>query len=321
MRRILGCIGITVLGGLLAAPIGVNARLGLSNRFSLELDGKSVGFLRSVDGGGVSADVIEFREGGEGVCTAQKSIGGPKYEDLVIEAGLDLAPDFYEWISDFLECQNDPTDGAVVAVDVFGKNRGELNFHDALISEVGFPALDAASKDPAFLTVKVTPESTEFEAGDGSLVPVPVAKGTKLWQASNFRVQVGGLPCSRVSKVEGFTVKQAITRFQSGDSDQVELVPGNLELPNLTFTISSVDLPAWEDFFEDFVVQGNNGSGAELEGSIVYLDATQAELARVELHGVGIFRLDHFAPSDPTAVGKFTVELYVEGMEFVRSGP
>src|SRR5262249_54718107 len=157
--------------------------------------------------------------------------------------------------------------------------------------ETTFPSLDAGSKDPVFLTVTAQPGSTR-DAGPGGTLP-PDNGPSKNLMAANFKLDIKGLPTQRVSKIDAFTVKS------TGTSTTVS---------NLNVTLAASDAQAWSDWFEDFVIKGNNGDGAERQGLITYLDSTlKGVLGTVELHNIGIRRLT--AVDNGGGVAQVTAEL------------
>src|SRR5215216_2045558 len=80
--------------------------------------------------------------------------------------------------------------GAIITADYEGKELSRLSFHNALITEIGFPALDASSKDTAKMSIKITPEYTRRQANSGaSLLKDRLGRTSqKQWLASNFRL-------------------------------------------------------------------------------------------------------------------------------------
>ena len=97
--------------------------------------------------------------------------------------------------------------------------------------------------------------------------------------------------------------------------------PTSLELPNLKLTISMADLDPWQEWFEDFVINGKCSDADELSGRITLLAPDlQEELCRVDLGGVGIVALQMgAAEAHHEDVARFTVELYVESMAFEQT--
>lgn len=181
-----------------------SARNPVVGHFALELDGKVAGFVRQVTGGGVHADVIEI------ATPRDKHIGQVRFEDLVLTIGTGLSRDFHDWVASTVSGTVRPKNGAVLACDFNYKVLSRLEWTHGLIRAVNFPALDAASKDQAALTVKITPESTRPVAGDGSRVNLIDA--AKTWLASNFRLVIDGLEiaCNDVSRIETITIAQNI---------------------------------------------------------------------------------------------------------------
>ncbi|HEY8724259.1 MAG TPA: hypothetical protein VIL92_10435 [Gaiellaceae bacterium] len=212
----------------------------------------------------------------------------------------------------------------------------ELDFYNALITETTIPALDGASKDPAYLTLKLTPQSTQPTKPSGTL-PSTQGSKQKAWLASNFKLELGKLDTTRVSKIDSFTIKQTLVQPTTdlGDVTFPEqalvvsvppyvLQPGQIDFPNLRVTLTEASAQTWIDWSESFIRQGNNSDENEKSGTIRFFasDLT-TELARVDLFGVGIFDLTDERPLDAAStdtVRRLVAELYVERMAFVFPG-
>jgi hypothetical protein len=275
----------------------------------LELDGAQVGALKSVDGGEIVAEVVvEPQE-----PFAKKHLGGVRYEELVLGLDLGTAASVFNWIAESWNGQAKPRDGAVVETDAKLAPQGRREFRHALITETTIPTLDAASKAPAQLTVKLAPEEITRKKAGGAAGQRAGAK-QKQWLASNFRLELDGLETKTVSKIDAFTVKQTVAGDDVGDVRISRREPGKLEFPNLRVTFGQASLQSWSDWFEDFVVKGENTDDKEKNGAIVFLDATlKQELGRIELKNVGIFALRRQPSTEQVA--RVTAELYVESME------
>jgi hypothetical protein len=74
---------------------------------------------------------------------------------------------------------------------------------------------------------------------------------------------------------------------------------------------------SWFDWFESFVVKGNNEDKKEKNGSISFLAANLAdELLRLDLFNLGIFRIGpDKAEANSDRVTTVTAQLYCERME------
>jgi hypothetical protein len=91
----------------------------------------------------------------------------------------------------------------------------------------------------------------------------------------------------------------------------------------LRITLSMAGADSWFDWYEDFVLNGNNGPAAERSGSISLLGPSLVdELARVDLAGVGIYRLttDRDEDAPPDQLARLTAHLYCEQMTLVPGG-
>ena len=284
--------------------------------FMLVLDGVKCGFVRSVEGGGVTAEVVSEAAGTSSFI--KKHLGQPKYEDLTVEIGFGLAKNVYDWIAASWMADYSRKDGSIVVTDFQMNARSQREFENALITATTIPAMDSASKEPAYMTLQITPEYTRLGKATGK-VAGPMSKGEqKLWIPANFKLEIDGLDCSKVSKVDSFTIKQKIVESEVGETRDYLKEPGKLEFPNLRISISAVTADTWIAWHEDFVIKGNNGEAQEKNGSLIFLTPNlQDELGRIKFYHLGIFRLaDESAETGPEQVQKLTAELYCERMEF-----
>jgi T4-like virus tail tube protein gp19 len=269
-----------------------------AGRFHLELDGKPCGFVDSLEGGGVAAEVVTEPHGGEHYL--KKHLGNAAPEPIVVTFGLGLDPGLYDWLAEAWNGNRTPRDGRIVFVDATLKATQALEFQGAVVTSVTFPKLDALSKDPGRLTVVLEPEETRSQKASEALGG-PSAR-VKQWISSNFRVEVDGLDSKRVAKVDAFTV------VTSGDP---------IDFPRLRVTISETGAESWRTWHEEFVVKGHNDEGNERSGALVLLDATlKEELGRVALAGLGIYRLAREkTEASADTVARVVAELYCERME------
>jgi T4-like virus tail tube protein gp19 len=290
----------------------------VAGNYFLTLDGAPCGFLRSAEGGDQVGEVVSVAVGpGEFV---RKQLGRIGYEDLELRLGLSMPKDLYDWIDASWQLQPTRRNGSVIEVGADGKPRAERAFSNALISETGFPALDAASKEAAFLTVRLTPEQVVLGKPSEAKLPAQ-PKPQKQFLPANFRFELGTLDCSRVSKIDAFTVKQTMSAVDVGETRIVEKEPTVIEFPNLRVTFAAADAPSWQSWFDEFVVKGSNDDQHELAGAIVFLapDRKQ-ELARIELRQVGIFALRRPPAAATDRVARFVAELYCERMSLRVAG-
>jgi T4-like virus tail tube protein gp19 len=269
-----------------------------ASRFHLELDGKPCGFVDSVEGGGVTAEVVTEAPGAEHYL--KKHLENASPEPIALTFGLGLAPAFYGWLADAWNGNQTPRDGTIVFADAAMKAAQALEFRGAVVASVGFPKLDGASKDAGRFTVVLEPEEVSTQKASGT-VNTPSVK-TKQWIASNFTVEIDGLDAKRVAKVDAFTV------VTTGEP---------VDFPGLRVTISEAGADTWRAWHEAFVVEGHNDDGAEKSGALVLLDPTmKGEVGRVVLAGLGIYRLTREkTEAGADSVARVVAELYCERME------
>lgn len=290
----------------------------VAGNFHMTLDGVKLGFLRRVSGGSMTAQVVNEAVGPD--YFIHKHIGAPKYEDFVVDIGLGLAKPIYDWIAASWKGNYQRKDGSIAAADFNNEVKSQREFKQALVTETTIPAMDGAAKEPAYLTVKFAPEYARNAKASGKVDGGAYSKGTqKMFLPSNFRLELDGLDCTRVSKIDSFTVKQSTSEDPIGEVRDMAREPGKLEFPNLRVTLSQVSAQTWYEWFESFVVKGENDETKEKSGKLVFLSANrQKELASVKLFNCGIFKLtesDGAAHADQ--IKRVTAELYCERMEFV----
>lgn len=315
-----------VVGLLLLLPVLVGAgsaeRSYVSGKFALELDGVFAGWVYSAEGGHAVADVVTEKLGGD--YLAKKHIANVKYEEITIEVGANMSKAVYEWISDTLAGKYTRKNGAIIAADFDYKETSRITFAGAILTEISMPALDAASKDAAKMTLKFKPEYTRrVLSSRGAPMPQPDEKKHKQWLPANFRLRIDGLDeaASRVNKIEALVIKQKVVENAVGEQRDYEIEPTSVEIPNLVITLAeaySEPLYAWHD---DFVVMGNAGDEQEKGGTLEYLAPDgRTVLFTLIFRNLGIFKV---APDKMEAgaeqIRRIKAEMYCEDIRF--SGP
>ena len=281
--------------------------------FALELDGTSA-FVQSATGGSIFADVVDEPVGPDGF--AKKHLGTVQYEDVVIQAPVPLPATLHDWVARTWRAEAARKNGAVVAANAQGEAQSRQSFQDALLTEVTLPACDGSSKDAAFVSLRVTPESLKTEKASGK-VSAEIKTKQKLWLPSNFRLAIDGLDCSRVARIEALSVRRLAVGDPVGAARDYANSPGRLEFPNLRITLSETGAQSWRDWHDDFVVRGNCTDDREKSGTLEYLTADLKDvLMSVRFSHLGIFRL---APLRDGAVARVICDLYCERFELVEA--
>lgn len=296
-----------------------NQRGYTAGRFAMDLAGQFAGWISSIEGGHATSDVVVEKLGADMI--QHKHLAGVKYEDITVNCGTAMSKSFYTWIQNSLDRKHTRNDGAIITADYDQKEVSRLDFFHALITEVGFPALDAASKDAAKMTVKFSPEYTRAKAKTGGAVQAPIGKGEqKKWLPSNFRLKIDGIEtaCTRVNKIEALTIKQKVVEDPHGERRDYEKVPASIEYPNLVITCSESHADQLYAWHEDFVINGNNGQDKEKGGTLEYLSANLKDvLFTLTFSGLGIFKLTpDKVESASDNIRRLKAEMYCEQITF-----
>lgn len=287
-----------------------------AGRFALEIDGQSAGWLESADGGDATSDVVLEKLGPDHI--QHKHLAGVKYEDITVNCGTGMSRGFYDWIKTGFDKQFIRKKGAVVSSDYSGRPISRMEWSNALIREVGFPACDAASKDAAKMTVKITPEFTRRAAATqgplGSGRPMVLKK----WLSANFRLKIDSLDCSRVNKIEAVTVKTVLAENFVGEIRSYQAVPTHLEVPNLVVTTAESFAADFYRWHEDFVIKGNNGRDKEKGGTLEFLTPDLKEsLFTLTFYGLGIFKLTpEKVEAGSENIRRLKAEMYCQNIGF-----
>jgi len=301
-------------------PITSDSRGYIAGKYGVELDGIMAGWVSSAEGGHATSDVVNEKVGADHII--KKHIAGVKYEDISISCGTGMSQKFYEWIKASFDHNYTRKNGAIITADYNYKELARLNFFNALITEIGFPALDASSKDAAKMALKITPEYTRIATSSGP----SIAGGTfandaakqKKWLPSNFKLVIDKLDCTRVNKIEAIVVKQKVIDNPTGELRDYEREPAHLEIPNLVVTLAESHSKEFYDWHQSFVIQGNNGDDQEKGGSLTYLTPDlKTELFTITFDHLGIFKLTpEKVEAGSENIRRVKAELYCENMAF-----
>lgn len=286
-----------------------------ADRFALFADGEALGFVKSVSGGNIKGEVATHNMGPDNF--ARKRLVGIRYEDITVETGMGMRKGWYDWIRQSFATSHIAKSGEIVAADFDYRAERAIIFDDALITECTFPALDGSSKDPAYMTIRLHPERLRHEQRAGERLNANTGIKTKRWLSSNFRFELGDLPCERVAKIDSFTLKQVVVQDAGGDRFEPTKRATKVEVPNLKITFSAADAGPWKDWFQSFVIDGKCSDTDELSGQIRFLGPDLKEdLAKIELSHVGIFGL-RTARNEASReeVAAIEADLYVEEMK------
>jgi hypothetical protein len=279
-------------------------------RFSITIDGLTAASPKAVTGGDAVGDVVEEIVGPDGV--ARKHIAAVRYTDFEVTCGPDMARPMKDWIEATLARNYVRKSGSVGLHDLNGAERVRLDFTDALLTEVGFPALDGASKDGALLHLKLSPDHVRRLQGSG--IEAALAR-TRAWGVANFRLDIPGLETRRVTRVEPFVVKLALEEQSIGELRDPARGAAKLLVPDLVVTLSEIDAASWFAWHEDFVVNGNCGPDRERSGTLQLLSTDlKTVVAELSFNGLGIYSLTTSSATTPEASPTVRAAMYCESV-------
>jgi hypothetical protein len=266
-----------------------------AGHYALELDGIVAGWVFSAEGGHPAAEVISDKVGTD--HHVRKHIANIKYEDITVNCGMGMSKHFYQWIKDSFSQDWVRKNGTLYTCTFDNKIYKAMDFHEALVTEVGLPALDAASKDAAKLQLKIAPMITRSKRGSGSIGPssYPLGRGQqKRWSPANFRLRIDGLDESVkfTNKIDAMVLKQKVVDDQVGELRDFDREPAALEIPNLVITLPEMNSEKIHHWFQEFVVEGNCSQDNEKTGTLEFLDPGLSKvLGTVTFHHLGIFKM------------------------------
>ncbi len=299
-----------------------DSRAFIGGKFAVELDGGTpAGWVFKAEGGYAKAEVILEKVGNDHI--AKKHVGGVSYEEITVSCGSGMSRGIYDWIKKSFDHDYQRKNGSIITADFNANELSRLNFQNALISEIGFPALDAGNnKEPCKISLKLKPEITRYVAGGGAKITGGAFSNDqakqKQWLTSNFRLRIGGMDCTRVNKIEALTIKQKNVDNPCGEQRDAQIEPATLDIPNLVITLPESHAREFFKWHEAFVIKGENGDGQELTGTLEYLtsDLTQV-LFTVTFEHLGIFKISPDAnESGSENIRRVKVEMYCENMKF-----
>ena len=123
-----------------------------------------------------------------------------------------------------------------------GKSSVTLFAQTGTITGIGIPNIEQGSPnaDPLYLEVATLGKITQF--GSSSIRDTI----QKSWTTSNFKLSLGNLPCTRITKIDGFTIKQEMTTNQG----QGQSISQALVVSDISFEVPWADAQQFVERFQ-----------------------------------------------------------------------
>jgi hypothetical protein len=296
--------------------MAINSRSHTAGRFALDIGNYNVGFLKKFSGLAMEADIVANDLGPDNV--QKKHVSNIKWTPGKATVGIGMGKGMYDWIRASFDKAFFPQDGMFTAADFDYKAQTRLEFSSAIITSVTVPKLDGSSKDAAYFDIEFEPEKVRWTKAGGEDIRSKIGPKQKAWLCSNFRVEIGDLPCDRVSTVDSFTWKCSVATDHVGIFRENTKHPAKVTVPDLKLSISNADHPAWADRAHKWFIDGECREENEMHGRIVFLGPNMKdELGEIELQNVGFKKFsDDDSEANSEKIKRFNVELYVEKMIF-----
>jgi hypothetical protein len=285
-------------------------------RFVVEIGNSRVSYVKKFDGISMEADIVSNDMGAE--VFQSKHVANIKWTPGKLTVGAGMGKGMYEWIKQSFDKSFSYQNGTVTSADFDYKAQSVLTFSNALITSVAFPKLDGSSKDAIYLDVEFDVEQARWSKGDNSVIKGDYGIKQKAWLASNFKFQMGGLPCNRVATVDAMTWKCAVAPDQIGIHREPTKHPAKVTTPDCKISVSMADYDAWADAAKKWFIDGKHLGGDEMEGSIELLGPDMKEvIGTIELKNCG-FKKFSKGPMEANSekIARFDVEFYIEHMTF-----
>jgi hypothetical protein len=283
-----------------------------AGRFAFGIDGQFAGFIKKVSGGTIKGEMVTHNLGTSNI--QKKHLATISHEPLDMEISMGMGKNLWDWIKSSFDLGFVQKNCELQACNFNSEVQAVRVFSDAYISEVTIPALDGSNKDAGYFTIKLDPRIIRYEKGDGSKIKGDENLGSKKWLCSNFKLDIDGLPCNRVAKIDSIKWTQKIVKDEVGAFREPFKEPAALECSNLKLTISMADLDPWADWHKSFVIDGKCTDSDEKTGSLTLLGPDlQEELMTINFEHLGIMSLEQEGvEANKEDVARFTVELYCE---------
>ncbi|MDX2089431.1 MAG: phage tail protein [Kofleriaceae bacterium] len=287
-----------------------------AGRFVMDIDGYNVGFLKKFEGLNMEADIVSNDLGPDNM--QKKHVANIKWTPGKATVGIGMGKSMYEWIKASFDKGYVTKNGTITSADFNYKAMSQLTFMNALITGVTVPKLDGSSKDAAYFDIEFEAEQVRWAKGGGEDIRGQIGAKQKAWLCSNFRLTMGGLPCSRVASIDSFTWKCAVASDAVGIFREATKHPAKVTTPDLKFSISMADYQAWADAAKKWFVDGQHLESDEMTGSIEFLAPDMKKvIGSIDLIGCGFKKFSTDSKeANSEKIARFNVEMYIEGMKF-----
>lgn len=261
--------------------------------FLLKIDGTMSGaYIKKVSGGRRSREKVKHAMGP--TQEVAMGLGGKlKYEPISFDCSIAMGEQLLRWLNAAFKNSPEPRSGTILEADHNMVIKREIEFFDAFVSEVTFPAMDASSKEHAYLTVKIQPTRVEYRnvASGGNPEVFQGESKAKNFSCAHFQFDVDGMSADQaqyVTKLDSFTWKANLKEDPLCNQD----VPLWAHCGVDPFEFKVTYNPGLQEFFDDwderFLRQGQAREGQHVGATLQFHDLTGKIISELEFYRVGL---------------------------------
>jgi phage tail-like protein len=290
----------------------LNSRTYSKGNFAVTIGGSNVAFVKKFDGLSMEADIVSHDMGP--MQYQAKNVANIKWTPGKVTIGTGMGNDMYQWMKSSLDCKFIQQNGSVMSADFNHNVQSELTFMNALMTKITLPKLDASSKEALYFDIEFDAEQVRWAKGGGKIDGSKYGVKQKAHLASNFRLDVPGLPCDRISTIDAITWTCSVTPDAIGGVREYTKHPAKIVMGDLKLSISMADYDPWAKKAKDWFVDGNHLDKDELDITITLLGPDMKLIVgTVDLLRCGFKKFTEGSrEANAEGVARFDVELYVQ---------
>lgn len=133
-----------------------------SYSFLVEVDGIASSSFTEVSGLSSETEIIEYREGADGLTSTRKIPGLKKYTNVTLKRGLTTSRDLWDWWTTARDGAVQRRDVAITLLDDERQPVLRWLLREAWIARIEFSKLDAAKNEVAIESIELTHEGLEL---------------------------------------------------------------------------------------------------------------------------------------------------------------
>jgi phage tail-like protein len=125
--------------------------------FRVEIEGVTVAGFSECSGLSTESDVIEYREGKEGL-TNRKLPGLDKYSNISLKRGYTLSTELWTWRKQTIDGKTQRRSGSIVLRDEAGNDAMRWNFREGWCRKLDGPTFNAKTNEVAIEVMEIAHE-------------------------------------------------------------------------------------------------------------------------------------------------------------------